>query len=403
MTDTENSGKGNSLGNSFQDGEIIELDNLSSPKSKGKRKKQNVSQKVSDILDLTDGSLEASPPKKSRRAADALDLTNIDTISISTGEESNDPDKAKMENIALEENEEETVKAETQLKETARPLRRSSRGCPKKVDVPKATKGKVPKGPETSKQPKSPKVPKVKKLSLTSALKIISAPIPELPSFSPEVQPSTSRAIIPTARVRSNCYDLTGDINLTDKHCSAPLFQNQVTRVIPDKPSVEDDDEAFQINVKINNKIQKFPYRINQKFADFFKLIADKENVPISNIFIHNGDKRIDIDDTPHSSCCKVSTILTCRIVEIKGLLLKQDQKHQIELKFQSNKWKRPLIIKMSKLDNFKTAVEILCEKVPFKPEQVSLTFDGDAVALTETPIDLEFEGGEIVDCLVKE
>lgn len=385
-------------GSSFKEGEVIEVEDLDSSRIKGKGKKRIPSSEVSESFDLTLNSSDVSPPKRSRRAADAMDLTNLESISVST-EESNDVDKSELNNndLAVKKVAEE-VAAVPELEESFGTMTR--RGRPKKAATGGAKKAKAPK---------APKVPKAKKLSLTSALKITLAAIPQLPSFSTASQPSTSSDVPITRTVarspRLLPVDLTGDVHMTDVHSTAPLFQKQPPKAKPmsQEPVNEDDDEAYKLNVKVKNTIRKFQYRLNQKFVDLYKIIAEQEAVPISTIFIYNGDKRIDINESPHSVGCKYSTILTCRMMELKGVALKQDKKNQVELKFQSNKWKRPLTVKMSRLDNFKTAVGILCEQIQFKPEQITLRFDGDRVEMTETPIDLDFEGGEILDCLIKE
>lgn len=73
-------------------------------------------------------------------------------------------------------------------------------------------------------------------------------------------------------------------------------------------------------------------------------------------------------------------------------------------LKFQSNKWKKPIELKSSKLEPMKNWLKILCEKkeVNFKPEQISLSYDGEDVSLTESPLELEYEDGEILDCRIQ-
>jgi hypothetical protein len=80
----------------------------------------------------------------------------------------------------------------------------------------------------------------------------------------------------------------------------------------------------------------------------------------------------------------------------------KVDKQNRIELKFQSDKWKKPIVLKASRMDTFKNFIETLCKEVNFKPEQFSLKFDGDDVELSQTPMGLEFEGGEILDCRIK-
>lgn len=74
---------------------------------------------------------------------------------------------------------------------------------------------------------------------------------------------------------------------------------------------------------------------------------------------------------------------------------------NEIEIKIQSDKWNRPLMIKISKVEKFQVALDILAETVKFKVEQMKLIFDGDIIDVNVTPMELEFEGGEIVDCRI--
>lgn len=82
----------------------------------------------------------------------------------------------------------------------------------------------------------------------------------------------------------------------------------------------------------------------------------------------------------------------------------KVKKENLIELKFQSDKWKKPIVLKMSRLDSLSTWVKVLCEKneVNFTPDQISLEFDGDHIDMNESPLELDFEGGEILDCRIK-
>lgn len=82
----------------------------------------------------------------------------------------------------------------------------------------------------------------------------------------------------------------------------------------------------------------------------------------------------------------------------------KVKKENLIELKFQSDKWKKPIVLKVSRLDPLTAWLKVLCEKdeVKFKPEQFSLEFDGDHIDVSESPLELEFEGGEILDCRIK-
>lgn len=92
--------------------------------------------------------------------------------------------------------------------------------------------------------------------------------------------------------------------------------------------------------------------------------------------------------------------ILGCRVMQPKSGVNKENA---IKLKFQSDKWKKPITLKVSRLETFESFIQILCkDKIDFKPEQISLKFDGDDVDPSDTPISLDFEGGEILDCRIR-
>lgn len=82
----------------------------------------------------------------------------------------------------------------------------------------------------------------------------------------------------------------------------------------------------------------------------------------------------------------------------------KVKKENDIELKFQSDKWKKAIILKVSRLEPLTTWLKVLCEKaeVNFKPEQIILQFDGDHIDTSDSPLELDFEGGEILDCRIK-
>lgn len=77
-------------------------------------------------------------------------------------------------------------------------------------------------------------------------------------------------------------------------------------------------------------------------------------------------------------------------------------EENEIPIKFQSDKWKKPIILKISRVDTFKAVIKILCEQISFQPDQISLSFDGDIIEVNSTPMDLDFEGDEIVDCKIR-
>lgn len=357
--------------------------------SAGRRK--SLRGKTAEVsFDLTDGSFEPLPQKRSRRAADTVG-TIIDTVELDS--EPREQTNSSFSNVSQD------SMASNDSSASKTKMRRG-RGRP-----PKTRRALAPKIQA------APKVPKPKRLTLKQALAITSAPIPKpketskpaavalpRPVRSPPQAPNVERL------TRSSAVDLTGDIHLDSMHSSAPLFQKQAGK--PLEESVSDLDTSFddtvRIKIKINGTIKAFSFRRYQRFLDLYKQIAEEEGIPMSSLFFYDGDKRIHADDTPHSAKYKISTIYTCHIMSGVSQNLKQlTNKNNLEIKFQSDKWKKPIALKVSKIDTFTTIVGILCEQVGFRPNQVSLRFDGDKLDLSETPMDLDFEGGEIIDCKV--
>ena len=62
-------------------------------------------------------------------------------------------------------------------------------------------------------------------------------------------------------------------------------------------------------------------------------------------------------------------------------------------------KWKKPLILTVSKTETFKTIVQKLSEEVNHAYKKISIHFDGEPLNLKHSQIDEDFEGGEQIDC----
>ncbi|XP_070503072.1 NFATC2-interacting protein isoform X2 [Chironomus tepperi] len=258
------------------------------------------------------------------------------------------------------------------------------------------------RGGRKGKKPKAPR-----KVSYKKALELLTAPITEAVSqqSSSEFVPQASS----TQRTRSNDFavDLTGDVEMSDMHNKNPLFQ-KVDKVkekieIPEERfslGLDDDIDLIYVNVKIRGKIKKYQIKMDQRFYDLFKMIANDEDIPTSNVVLFIGEKRIHPEDTPDSIDHRVSFIYTCRFMDSSNIQV--NKKDKIEIKFQSDKWKKPIALKVSRFEPFLSHIQLLCKEVNFKPEQFSLKFDGDDIDMKNSAIELEFEGGEIIDCRVK-
>lgn len=69
-----------------------------------------------------------------------------------------------------------------------------------------------------------------------------------------------------------------------------------------------------------------------------------------------------------------------------------------INLKVQSDRWKKPLEVQIGKDQRMMIVVIKCAEELKCKPGDIKLDFDGDPLPMDSTPTDLELDGGEVLD-----
>jgi hypothetical protein len=357
----------------------LDVPNLK-PATRGRAKRDI----IPDIeIDLTE---QYDPQPKSRRAADLIQK----------------PDIWETLEVDLQSDDANTSSASTK-RQRGRPVRK-----PKAVE------------------------PKVKRLTYKQALKVIQTTnssvsqqkiIPKRNSRNSNkslVSPAPIEPPLPPQRNRYSGIDLTGEVELTDIHSKAPLFQKQPeVENTEEKMETEeefdlDDLDVVRFKVRTNRGIEIFPIRNHEKLQSVFTELSKRENVPVSNIFIFDDDKRIDCNETPHEIGYKISKIYNLTVMNLDDELKTSAQKkNQIKLKFQwdkdrhsykpegSKRLENSITISVSKFDLFSIVIKILCEKINLQSHQVQLIFDGDEMNLNSTPSDEGFEGGETLDCKI--
>lgn len=160
------------------------------------------------------------------------------------------------------------------------------------------------------------------------------------------------------------------------------------------------DPDVIRVKVKFKGEIQVHKLRSHQKFAEVMKKISTKHNCKIEKVFLDLNGKIVHRDDTPHSINYKITQFLSARIMNnMTTLENPATAKNMIEVKFQSDQWRKPIVLKISKVECFETALEKLCEEMNLSSDKVKLSFDGDLIDLSSTPEDEGIEGGECIDC----
>jgi hypothetical protein len=195
-------------------------------------------------------------------------------------------------------------------------------------------------------------VKKPKKISYKKALAVTKASIPELDT-SPSTQQSqvsnsssTSSLVLPAyvepprsavIATRSSddfAIDLTGEVSLKSYHTSAPLFQTtpetRSTRASAKEKEkaqkkrslatqeLELDIDAITLHIVINQKMEKFQIKPEDRFFEILKAISERHNVQVSSVLLFNEkEKRILPEDTPNKIGHKISSIYSKLIIFI--------------------------------------------------------------------------------------
>uniref|UniRef100_A0A1A9V4R5 Ubiquitin-like domain-containing protein n=1 Tax=Glossina austeni TaxID=7395 RepID=A0A1A9V4R5_GLOAU len=179
------------------------------------------------------------------------------------------------------------------------------------------------------------------------------------------------------------------------------------------RPSILDqdyDEDNHEINVKIKwkGKPEVFKLRKYQKFLDIYEKLAARENINIRNIVLNIDTYFITPEDTPDSIDYKIYQFINGRVVESRLKIpandsqQKQRKGNDIPLKIQSDKWKKPLEINIPKTAKF-LILYIKCEEeLSLRRDRLKLSFDGDLLEYDGTPADLDLEGGEVIDLVIK-
>lgn len=79
----------------------------------------------------------------------------------------------------------------------------------------------------------------------------------------------------------------------------------------------------------------------------------------------------------------------------------KRRDKNSISIRIQSDGLKKPLDVDIEKAKKFSVLLWKIADTLKCDGEKLKLKFDGEWIDLSETPMDLDLEGGELIDCVV--
>uniref|UniRef100_A0A336L7V2 CSON001602 protein n=1 Tax=Culicoides sonorensis TaxID=179676 RepID=A0A336L7V2_CULSO len=236
-----------------------------------------------------------------------------------------------------------------------------------------------------------------------------------------------SRSVTPPplprqSKRRGRPKNTTNNVEVIDLISAPPLLLPGVVNLDSDDEDKQKQDmhnkkladfsfeENYEISVKLRwkGKIEKHFLRKHQKFGDLMEKLAQIENVQVKQVVITmNDDKIIQQEDTPDSIDYKISTILTGRVIPLDLVSTPTEpkkkprrDKNMIKIRLQAAKLKKPVEIYVDKTRKFSSIKFTIAETLKCDGEMLRLKFDGEIIDLAETPVDLDFDGGEMIDCL---
>ncbi|XP_058811615.1 uncharacterized protein LOC131676546 [Topomyia yanbarensis] len=175
--------------------------------------------------------------------------------------------------------------------------------------------------------------------------------------------------------------------------------------------SFESENYEMSIKVKWRGKIERFTHRKYQKFGDLIAQLSKRVNADPSCVILDINERIIDPNDTPDSIDYRISQFITGRAVErtVADMLTEKNTNtnkrskavaniNSITLKVQSDRWKQPLQVLVEKTQKMAVVAIKAAEELKCKPAEIKLSFDGEPIELDSTPLDLELEGGEVLD-----
>lgn len=158
------------------------------------------------------------------------------------------------------------------------------------------------------------------------------------------------------------------------------------------------ENENYEINIKIlwrSKNIYRLNICQNENFGQIFKYFANLEQVSIDEILITKKDKIIKRNDTPVSINLSVIDILEGGIIKKDNSMISNNVMEKNNnicmIKIQTTN-KKSLTIFVKRNENFKTLLEKCAQEFNIEKSKIKLYFDGELIAIMDTPDSLEIE-----------
>ena len=169
--------------------------------------------------------------------------------------------------------------------------------------------------------------------------------------------------------------------------------------IIFDKSIDSSEDENYDIDIKIlwrSKNVHRLNIRRNENFRKIFEHFANLEKVSIDEILLTKKDRTIKKSDTPASINLSVIDILEGGIVKKGSTVAQRNAEGKLDedvciIKVQTTS-KKSLTVTVDRDEDFKSLLAKCAQELNVEESKIKLYFDGELVAITDTPDSLDIE-----------
>ncbi|XP_033332895.2 DNA repair protein Rad60 [Megalopta genalis] len=183
---------------------------------------------------------------------------------------------------------------------------------------------------------------------------------------------------------------------------SNPISGND-SLIVEEVVDSSSEDENYDVNIKIlwrSKDVHRLNICRNENFRKIFEYFANLEKVPIDDILITKRDRMIKKTDTPVSINLSVIDILEGGVVKKDSTKEEALDEDVCSIKVQTTN-KKNLTILVKRDDTFKKLWQKCAKELNVEESKMKLYFDGELIAVTDTPHSLDIDDEACFDLRV--
>ncbi|XP_019647536.1 PREDICTED: uncharacterized protein LOC109487849 [Branchiostoma belcheri] len=161
-----------------------------------------------------------------------------------------------------------------------------------------------------------------------------------------------------------------------------------------------------EMTVKVRSRssgtgVHRIKMRMSEKFDKIFRYMSEREHAHVDRILLVLRDYTIQATDTPHSIGLHIADIIDCSISTASMAVEEEEEtstEGKLELKIQGKERKTEKTFTVHKSEELSRVMQEYADFRQLPLNRLQFKFDGEVVSASDTPEDLDMEGGETID-----